>query len=279
MKHDDLKIMAKRLRINVNTIEIDYAITVFLNVFSYCPLKNNLVFKGGTSIKKTLFPEFRFSVDLDFTISNDNNLEKHINTFFEDILKFDFDGFRFYRLKQRPVREPNKGFSIFYHFDDERENEPIHQAIKIDINKTQELLLKPELRKLLIKPYSFDLSNLSLGKTDGKIQCMQLKEILAEKFHALFNPKRIKPRDIYDIDYILSKKENILQDKKIFDLINKKIEERDGKLNFETIEQKIEFLRGNWEADMEDLIADVPAFDDVKKGILKRMEVMFDNFG
>ena len=274
MKHDDLKIMAKRLRLNVNTIEIDYGLSLFLTFLSYYPLKNNLVFKGGTSIKKTLFPEFRFSVDLDFTIFNDDNFENHMNTFFEDILKFDFDGFKFYKLKERLVREPNKGFSIFYHFDDEKENEPIHQPIKIDMNKTQKVLLDPEWRELMVRPYSFDLSDLSLGKTDGKIQRMQLREILAEKFHALFNPKRTKARDVYDIDYILSKEKSILEDKELLDLIKRKVEIRDGSLNLKTIEEKIEILRDGWNSDLKDLINDFPSFDEVKERVLTKMKLL-----
>ena len=268
MRHIDLKKVAKP---NLNTIEIDYAISVFLTIFSHFPLKNNLVFKGGTSIKKVHYPKFRFSVDLDFTIINNEDFENNMNNLFEELFKFNIDGFRFYKLKQKPVREPNKGFSLFYNFDDEKENQPIHQPIKIDLNMTQEVILKPVWKKLVTDPYSFDLRKYSLNKTDGKIQCMRIEEIFAEKFHALFNPKRTKARDIYDIDYILSKEKNLLDNKSNLDLIKTKVELRDGSLNIKNVEEKIEILRDKWEVDLKDLVVDIPDFDEVKDRILSEM--------
>jgi predicted nucleotidyltransferase component of viral defense system len=50
-------------------IEQDYVLSWVLEAFSTLPeLKNNLVFKGGTALKKMYFGEYHFSQDLDFSV-------------------------------------------------------------------------------------------------------------------------------------------------------------------------------------------------------------------
>ncbi len=71
MRADDLRRLAKRTGFDVGTLEKDYALTWLLNgIYSDdSGLRNVLVFKGGTAIRKVYFPEWRLSEDLDFTMS------------------------------------------------------------------------------------------------------------------------------------------------------------------------------------------------------------------
>lgn len=49
-----------------DTVDKDYVLGHFLSVFSkYCG--NEMVFKGGTSLRKCYFETYRFSEDLDFS--------------------------------------------------------------------------------------------------------------------------------------------------------------------------------------------------------------------
>lgn len=51
----------------------DYVLGHFLNVlFSYQWAKENLIFKGGTCLRKCYFENYRFSEDIDLTIRNQN---------------------------------------------------------------------------------------------------------------------------------------------------------------------------------------------------------------
>ena len=52
----------------LGTVEKDLAITCALKLISKTSLKHQLIFKGGTAIKKIYQPEARFSEDLDFTV-------------------------------------------------------------------------------------------------------------------------------------------------------------------------------------------------------------------
>ncbi len=51
-------------------IEKDYVISwVTYGIANNPFLKENMVFKGGTVLKKVYFPDYRFSEDLDFTFT------------------------------------------------------------------------------------------------------------------------------------------------------------------------------------------------------------------
>lgn len=68
---DDLRRIAGRERIGLGIIERDHAITVALMALSKTSFSDELVFKGGTAIKKIFYPEARFSEDLDFDCQRD----------------------------------------------------------------------------------------------------------------------------------------------------------------------------------------------------------------
>src|ERR1700724_97726 len=55
-------------RITENVLEKDYCIAWFLTGLSFTPLKNKIIFKGGTALRRCYFPDYRFSEDLDFTL-------------------------------------------------------------------------------------------------------------------------------------------------------------------------------------------------------------------
>lgn len=52
------------------TIEKDYILTWILIGLSRTGLKDNLVFKGGTALRKVYMKDYRYSEDLDFTLIN-----------------------------------------------------------------------------------------------------------------------------------------------------------------------------------------------------------------
>ena len=55
-----------------STIDKDWVLGHFLDaIFSISELREKLVFKGGTCIKKCYIPDYRFSEDLDFTCTDE----------------------------------------------------------------------------------------------------------------------------------------------------------------------------------------------------------------
>jgi len=83
---DYLQVQRLALKNNVSPeiIEKDYFIELVLFYLSKdSSLCENLVFRGGTALKKVYFPEYRFSEDLDFVIDS----KKEINAYQEIIIQ------------------------------------------------------------------------------------------------------------------------------------------------------------------------------------------------
>ena len=83
---DYLQVQRLALKNNVSPeiIEKDYFIELVLFYLSKdSSLCENLVFRGGTALKKVYFPEYRFSEGLDFVIDS----KKEINAYQEIIIQ------------------------------------------------------------------------------------------------------------------------------------------------------------------------------------------------
>jgi len=61
-------------RIPEAVLERDYCLAWFLVGLSRSPLREQVVFKGGTALKRCYFGEYRFSEDLGFTLSEEIDL-------------------------------------------------------------------------------------------------------------------------------------------------------------------------------------------------------------
>ena len=62
--------------VDLLTVDLDYALGWLLaGLFLEPEIRDNWVFKGGTSLRKCWFPEYRFSEDLDFTVIGSLELE------------------------------------------------------------------------------------------------------------------------------------------------------------------------------------------------------------
>jgi len=58
--------------VSVGMIERDYVLSKMLWAFSSIDfLRNNFVFKGGTALRKFYFPDWRYSEDLDFSVTRE----------------------------------------------------------------------------------------------------------------------------------------------------------------------------------------------------------------
>src|SRR5271170_3437717 len=58
-------------RIPEAVLERDYCLAWFLIGLSRTPLRERLAFKGGTALKRCYFGDYRFSEDLDFTLTSE----------------------------------------------------------------------------------------------------------------------------------------------------------------------------------------------------------------
>ena len=71
IRQKEIATIAEQQGVAKTTIDKDWALGHFVDaIFSLPECRDQLVFKGGTCLKKCYFPNYRFSEDLDFTVVN-----------------------------------------------------------------------------------------------------------------------------------------------------------------------------------------------------------------
>ena len=185
---EDVRRLAMRFGIPLGTVEKDYMMTSLLRHLSL--LTDNLVFKGGTAIKKVYLSTSRFSEDLDFTAIGRQRFERLLD---EACAATGFE------LKN--VVRGKKSFSANARF-----RGPLNfpNSFIIEISMRERLLL-PRKALPLIHPYP-DIPRFSFPTMD-------IKEIAAEKLRAAY--MRGDPRDFFDL-YQLARTFDLANMRKLF---------------------------------------------------------------
>jgi len=251
LSYEELENIAKLKRLSLVNAEKDYLQELIL--FSiYSNAGKELVFKGGTALYK-IYKLNRFSEDLDFTLTKKLDIEKVSNKIASDLMLLNIVA----RIKE--IKEYRNEINVrlllkgpLYKGSKERQC-----FIPLNISK-REQTLEPE-KKTIVSMFreipSFE------------IFIMKEEEILAEKIRAIFT--RQKPRDIYDLWFLLTMK-NINVD---IELINEKLSIYSLKFNFKEFESKIEKMKGLWQIDLKNLIiGELPDFDKVKKELIENLK-------
>ncbi len=193
--------VSDQLNLPIVTVEKDYILGWLLaGIYQHAELKNVLVFKGGTCLKKCFFKNYRFSEDLDFTLIDPKWLsERKIMHALEEIAGWIF--------QQSEIQLPIKYLQCELYTNPRghlaikggaKYRGPLAQKtnfprIKIDISG-QELLVTSPIKKSIMHDYSDGLN----GKKEAVTYSFE--EIFAEKIRALV--QRARPRDLYDVIHL-----------------------------------------------------------------------------
>ncbi|MHB1708363.1 MAG: nucleotidyl transferase AbiEii/AbiGii toxin family protein [Thermoplasmataceae archaeon] len=228
---------------NLYQKEKDYLQHIILTRI-YSRAGNELVFKGGTSLQKTLGLN-RFSEDLDFTHSNGIELDK-VEKGLEELE-------RFYPSTYEKTR---KGLSVNYKVKMEG---PLYkgpmsmQTVRIEISLREKVLLEPTLQ--FVTPLYKDIQPYLLVVMDPK-------EILSEKIRALMT--RSKARDLYDIYFLILKQINI-----DLPLVRKKLEYYEIKYDTGVLKERILKLSTQWNRELPALVRTKPSFEAVVSAVFR----------
>jgi predicted nucleotidyltransferase component of viral defense system len=190
-----------------STVDKDWVLGHFLGaIYSEPKLREALIFKGGTCLKKCWFPDYRFSEDLDFT-SKDSAFE----------LKQSHLDFICWHVKENagilsqveslnPLKFKDKltGYEAVIRFwgSDHPKNEAPpaparwHTKIKIEVTLYEKLIFSQTERKL-IHSYSDQVA-----LNPNAVPCYVIEEMLSEKLRSLIQRSYTAPRDYYDIWYL-----------------------------------------------------------------------------
>ncbi|MHB1413185.1 MAG: nucleotidyl transferase AbiEii/AbiGii toxin family protein [Thermoleophilia bacterium] len=197
--------MAAAEGVDLLTVDLDYALGWLLaGLFLEPEVRDNWVFKGGTSLRKCWFPEYRFSEDLNFTVIGSLELEDVKNLLggpieaasrlsgidlmaAEPRFEVDTDEYGSETVKVR----------LYHRSTIDRSGSP--QAVRIHLS-SDEVIALPVTRRSLDHPYSDVPAMPAL-----EIPCYCLEEILAEKLRAVGGQRRFAiARDVFDINHLLT---------------------------------------------------------------------------
>ncbi|NOY60180.1 MAG: nucleotidyl transferase AbiEii/AbiGii toxin family protein, partial [Calditrichaeota bacterium] len=218
-KNEILK-MAAGLGLNPDTVEKDYVLGWMLFGISQHREISGWALKGGTSLKKCFFETFRFSEDLDFTLSDQSHLaEKFLLKNFIEITDFLSEevGIIFFkdRFKFKIIDKRNGKYSAQgkIHYNGPLRRKQGVATIKLDLT-TDEILVLKTVRKQVHHPY-----------TDRPLQgiyanCYAFEEVVAEKIRAL--AQRARPRDLYDVIHFFRNREMIENPTLVYNVLQKK---------------------------------------------------------
>ena len=195
----ELLASATNLGLLPNVVEKDYVLGWLLaGIFNHAGLRDTWVFKGGTCLKKCYFETYRFSEDLDFTLTDESHLTLDFLTpTFQAIGEWIYEhtGIEIppdkvqFEVFQNPRNRTAAQGRISYRGPIAPSSGDLPR-IKLDLT-LDEVLVLPSVSRSVSHPYS------DQSETEMQARCYSYEEVFAEKVRAL--AERARPRDLYDV--------------------------------------------------------------------------------
>jgi len=262
----DILDRATQWQLQPQVVEKDYVLGWLLAGLSKHPeTSKHWVFKGGTCIKKCYLETYRFSEDLDFSLLPDapsygaETLKKILTEI--TISTHDASGIDFpeeARVDERKNKQGGITFEgrVYYRGP---LSTPTSARVKFDITKHEPIVDTPEIRPIL---HSYPDT---LGVAG--VLSYSLHELLAEKTRALY--ERTRPRDLYDVVYMLENHASLVTPDFLRDLFNKKCSVKSVLLQSSDdliqIVLKSDELRSEWANMLAHQLPSLPPLDDLLK--------------
>jgi predicted nucleotidyltransferase component of viral defense system len=281
----EIEIQAEEQNIPKSTIDKDWVLGHFIDaIFTIPECKENLIFKGGTCLRKCYFSDYRFSEDLDFTCINPEFelTKKMLNQLVLIITERTEIPLHIEELKPLKFNDKLTGYKAMIKFwgaDHPRNQVPPSPerwttSIKIEII-LYELMVFPVEKREVYHPYSDKLSQSLL-----EVPCYAIHEVLSEKLRALIQRSYTAPRDFYDIWYLANHVKDI-DWTKVKEAFHQKMKFKE--LEFTSIEQMINVendkrLKMAWKNSLGHQISKVqlPDYEVIKKELATLLNKIFN---
>jgi len=268
----NLSLLSNRLaraggrRIPEAVLERDYCLSWFLVGLSRSPLRERLVFKGGTALKKCYFPDYRFSEDLDFTLVEPLGFET-IQRELEEPFAVAHRASGVILRYAREDRHPHANSYTFYlGYEGPLPGGPAGKEVKVDITIREEVVFRIEQRPVLRGYPEYD----DLPE-DARIRAYSLPEIAAEKVVALLDRARNEPRDLYDLWHLMEHGHVALA--QVMDAVGRKLAAREQDLRGlrGVLREKEPRYRRLWGTRLSAQVATLPDFDGVFRAVRRAL--------
>lgn len=248
------------LSLRPDVVEKDYVLGWLLaGIAEHEEIGPSWVFKGGTCLKKVHFETYRFSEDLDFTLTDDAQLDENfLERVFSEIAAWirEESGIEIPADQCRFARYTNKrdGLSaegrIYYRGPlQPRGSLP---RIKLDLTTDEVVVVEPT-RQRISHEYT------DAPQNGMWVRCYSFAEVFAEKIRAL--AERGRPRDLYDVINLFRRNEarNLL--KSIRQVLEVKCQYKG--IAFPTFEHTQQYrveLEADWAAMLDHQLPALPPF-------------------
>ncbi len=267
----NLSLLSNRLaraggrRIPEAVLERGYCLAWFLVGLSRSALRERLVFKGSTALKRCYFGDYRFSEDLDFTLTEESPLEPilaGLKEVYDETRRASGIAFRHSRVD----RKQHLNSHTFYLAYEGPIPTTSAKKVKVDVTIRERFVCEPVERPILRGYEEFaDLPE------DSAIQVYALDEIAVEKVVALTDRARNEPRDLYDIWYLTT--EGYVDLAMLAQELDRKLEFR-GRTQEGMIEElgkKEARYKKLWSARLGSQMAELPPFEEVFRSVCRTL--------
>lgn len=172
-------------------IEKDYFIElILLYIAKNKELKEKLVFRGGTALRKIYFSDYRFSEDLDFLVMNTENLKDYINIIGHIIERINLE--LPYNLNERFESESDR-LQLFISYNIIPE---IRAAKELKLNILKDIYVPVTLTKRILFVYD------AFRGEKEELRIYTLESVVVDKICRILDVGN-EPRDLYDLWYLL----------------------------------------------------------------------------
>jgi predicted nucleotidyltransferase component of viral defense system len=179
----------------VQNTQTDVLLTYLLQLFEERGVANQMVFKGGTMLRKMVFgPAGRLSTDLDFTAAptaDRDELSLKLRESFEE----PYHGIAFAVDDAKNWYETPDGCSVVPNCS--HAANPAGELIKIQVSFRERPILEPAPLPQLLPP---EYLKLIREFAPTRVTCLHQEEVIAEKIRA--GHERAQIRDLYDLHQI-----------------------------------------------------------------------------
>jgi len=286
MKPLRLRLQAARKRLGVSweVLERDYLLSwILAGLFEVETLRDKLLFKGGTALKKCFFGEYRFSEDLDFSgvegVPTGATLEESMQeasraaeALLDTYAPVEITCVRY------AERDPHPGGQEAFAFRAQMPWQRRPQTRVLVEVSVDEPVLRPALKRKLLHDYGEPL--------EAEVWTYALEEIVAEKLRAILQHigrleergwSRSRARDYYDLWRVLSAYHDQMDLSGFRTLLQEKCRARGvgftGPSDFFR-EPMPGYTGQTWTQWLGPLVPDLPAFDMVVGGLRPHVEAL-----
>lgn len=254
-------------------IEKDYCLGILLNAISKDAKNNDFVFKGGTALRKCYFDNYRFSEDIDFTVTKRQyNKESTLSKLIKSWCSISNDGFgtSFELSKISLEREiyGQESYKAVVHY------RGIEGTGKVNIDFTfyEKVESKP-FQKRIKHNYSDEIDY-----KKAKIPVYTLEEVVAEKLRAVSYIRSYpRNRDLYDINYIANNANvNMKKLVKLF-ILKCRLKGIDPAMINKVNAKYLSNFQKSWEIQLGHQIRNLPSFNKVTKEFSEFVKKVSDN--